>query len=127
MALFSRVQDSSVGSIMSSEDCALFQKIWDSELLSLLNKIGYTYPYDSAFVINSLARVSSPNYIASDEDIIRFSCSTVGNCQYKLKFEEEWSIQDVGSESYEIARWSDYILKSDRVIFAISLDLYLLF
>ncbi|KAL4073674.1 guanine nucleotide binding protein, alpha subunit, partial [Scleroderma citrinum] len=77
------------------------------------------------FFLNDLPRVTLPDYIPSDDDVLRARLKTVGVSEYRCEMEAaagreqgtEWRIVDVGGSRSQVATWVPFFDDADAIIF----------
>lgn len=77
------------------------------------------------FFLNDLQRVTLPDYIPSDDDVLRARLKTVGVSEYRCEMEAaagreqgtEWRIVDVGGSRSQRATWVPFFDDVDAIIF----------
>ncbi|KAJ7098222.1 guanine nucleotide binding protein, alpha subunit [Mycena epipterygia] len=77
------------------------------------------------FFLNDLERVTVPNYLPTDDDVLRARLKTVGVSEYTFEMEvaagretgTEWRIVDVGGSRSQRATWVPFFDDVDAIIF----------
>ncbi|KAJ6491248.1 guanine nucleotide binding protein, alpha subunit [Mycena vitilis] len=77
------------------------------------------------FFLNDLDRVTGPNYLPTDDDVLRARLKTVGVSEYTFEMEvptgretgTEWRIVDVGGSRSQVATWAPFFDDVDAIIF----------
>ncbi|OCH87361.1 G-alpha-domain-containing protein [Obba rivulosa] len=76
------------------------------------------------FFLDDLARITSPRYVPTDDDILRARLKTLGVSEYRFTIREgrlhisrEWRIFDVGGHRSLRAAWAPYFDDMDAIIF----------
>ncbi|KAJ7201957.1 guanine nucleotide binding protein, alpha subunit [Mycena haematopus] len=77
------------------------------------------------FFLNDLERVTGPNYLPTDDDVLRARLKTVGVAEYTFEMEvptsretgTEWRIVDVGGSRSQRATWVPFFDDVDAIIF----------
>ncbi|KAH8116185.1 G-alpha-domain-containing protein [Phellopilus nigrolimitatus] len=77
------------------------------------------------FFLNDLGRIAAPNYMPSDDDVLKARLKTVGVSEYKFEMETaagkesgtEWRIIDVGGSRSQRPTWVPFFDDVDAIIF----------
>ncbi|KAF8496980.1 guanine nucleotide binding protein, alpha subunit [Gautieria morchelliformis] len=77
------------------------------------------------FFLDDLERITSPQYLPSDDDVLRARLKTVGVTEYRFDMEasagresgSEWRIYDVGGSRSQVPMWVPFFDDVDAIIF----------
>ncbi|KAJ7015783.1 guanine nucleotide-binding protein alpha-4 subunit, partial [Mycena alexandri] len=80
---------------------------------------------EPGFFLDDLERVTSPNYLPTDDDVLRARLKTVGVSEYTFEMEvstgretgTEWRIVDVGGSRSQVPTWVPFFDDVDAIIF----------
>ena len=73
--------------------------------------------------MDDLDRIADPNYVPSDDDVLRARLKTVGVTEYRFTREtsnaigSDWRIYDVGGSRTQRPAWAPYFQDVDAIIF----------
>jgi len=77
------------------------------------------------FYLNDLARMTSPKYVPTDDDVLKARLKTVGVCEYRFHLEAtagsesgtEWRIIDVGGSRSQRPTWAQFFDSVNAILF----------
>ena len=76
----------------------------------------------TAFFLDSAERIAQPDYIPTDEDVIKSRIRTIGVNEIKLNInDKKIKLVDVGGQQCERAKWKNVFNNVNAIIFVISL------
>ncbi|KAF8589116.1 G-alpha-domain-containing protein [Ramaria rubella] len=98
--------------------------LWtDPEIRTLLSKRKLSIEDLPGFFLDDLDRISDPDYMPSDDDVLRARLKTVGVTEYSFTREtknvigSDWRIYDVGGSRTQRPAWAPYFQDVDAIIF----------
>ncbi|CAK5272587.1 unnamed protein product [Mycena citricolor] len=104
----------------------VMQGLWlDTDVRNVLKRRKIRLEEGPGFFLNDLARVTAPNYLPTDDDVLRARLKTVGVSEYTFEMEvptgretgAEWRIVDVGGSRSQRATWVPFFDDVDAIIF----------
>lgn len=107
-------------------------RLWtDPTVQDILKSRNIRLEDKAGFFLNSLDRVTSLNYVPSDDDILRARLKTLGVSENRFKFKNtgnlvsnDWRIYDVGGARSLRAAWAPYFDNMDAIIFLAPLSAF---
>nr|GAT48866.1 guanine nucleotide-binding protein alpha-4 subunit [Mycena chlorophos] len=102
------------------------QTLWnDPGVREVLRRRKIRLEEGPGFFLNDLERVTLPNYLPTDADVLRARLKTVGVSEYTFEMEvsagretgTEWRIVDVGGSRSQRATWVPFFDDVDAIIF----------
>ncbi|KAI0026610.1 guanine nucleotide binding protein, alpha subunit [Vararia minispora EC-137] len=78
---------------------------------------------ESGFFLDDVERIARPEYVPTDDDVLRARLKTVGVSEYKFEMEAggqrgtEWRIVDVGGSRFQRPTWAPFFDDVDAIIF----------
>ncbi|KAF9465088.1 guanine nucleotide binding protein, alpha subunit [Collybia nuda] len=98
--------------------------LWSNEVVQeLLDIQNLRLEEMAGFFLDSLPRVTSPNYIPTDDDILRARLKTLGVTEHRFTITHGaslgrvWKVFDVGGHRSQRAAWVPYFDDMDAIIF----------
>ncbi|KAG9311698.1 guanine nucleotide binding protein, alpha subunit [Chiua virens] len=102
-------------------------KLWGDPTIRKLMEIEKMRPEEMAgFFLDSLARVTSPKYIPTDDDILRARLKTLGVSEHRFQVKtghlgtamsNDWRVFDVGGQRSLVTAWAPYFDDMNAIIF----------
>lgn len=93
-----------------------------------LARNNYKMEHSPGFFLRDVERITSRDYIPTDDDILRARIKTIGVTEHKLSVDsrsavpKEWLVYDVGGSRTQRAAWLPYFDTTDAIIFIASLS-----
>jgi guanine nucleotide-binding protein subunit alpha len=103
----------------------MIQLWYDQGIRDILRRKKIRLEDSSGFFLDDLERVTSLEYIPSDDDVLKARLKTVGVSEYKFEMEftagrdsgTEWRIVDVGGSRSQRPTWAPFFDDVDAIIF----------
>ncbi|RWS31687.1 guanine nucleotide-binding protein G(i) subunit alpha-like isoform X1 [Leptotrombidium deliense] len=123
---FFTVVGSSPETEINTELAAFMKKLWRDE--GVQKCFGRSREYqlnDSAHYLNSLDRISQPNYIPTQQDVLRTRVKTTGIVETQFTFKGlHFKMVDVGGQRSERKKWIHCFDGVTAIIFCVALSAY---
>jgi guanine nucleotide-binding protein G(i) subunit alpha len=92
-----------------SAELALKTKVlWEDEAIqaAYAKRSNYQLPDSAAYVLNSVERIAEPDYLPSEEDVLRGRARTTGIIEVSFTCDEvQFRVVDVGGQRSERKKW----------------------
>ncbi|KIK95545.1 hypothetical protein PAXRUDRAFT_826893 [Paxillus rubicundulus Ve08.2h10] len=102
-------------------------KLWGDPTIRNLMEIEKMRPEEMAgFFLDALARVTSPRYVPTDDDILRARLKTLGVSEHRFQVDtgpfgspmsHDWRVFDVGGQRSLVTAWAPYFDDMNAIIF----------
>nr|ACB05684.1 G alpha i subunit [Euprymna scolopes]ACB05685.1 G alpha i subunit [Euprymna scolopes] len=112
---------------MTPDMAALYKRLWaDSGVVSCVARSREYQLNDSAqYYLNSLDRISMPNYIPSEQDVLRTRVKTTGIVETHFTFKDlHFKMFDVGGQRSERKKWIHCFEGVTAIIFIVAMSEY---
>ncbi|KAJ6572753.1 guanine nucleotide binding protein, alpha subunit [Mycena vulgaris] len=101
------------------------QRLWAHPTVgAVLERQGIRLQESSGFFLDSLAAVTAPHYVPTDDDILRARLKTLGVSEHRIRLSDPqggitrfFHIYDVGGAKSLPAKWVPYFDDTDSIIF----------
>jgi len=92
---------------------------------SQMSAAGCHIPDSTKYFLDQLDRISEPNYLPNDEDILRCRVKTVSMVEYEIIYKEVcFKMFDVGGQKNERRKWLYMFADVTAIIFCVALSEY---
>lgn len=112
---------------LSPELAAKTKALWEDEGIqkAYAQRSNYQLPDSAAYVLDSVERIAQPDYLPSEEDVLRGRARTTGIIEVSFTCDEvQFRVVDVGGQRSERKKWIHCFQEVTCLIFCVALSAF---